>query len=38
MRGAPFGDDERQALVEGYWEYIRYQRDLAAGNDKPRAA
>lgn len=36
--GAPFGDDERRAMIDGYCDGLRYARDMAAGNDKPRAA
>jgi hypothetical protein len=36
--GAPFGDDERAALVEGFWDRIRFERDMRDENDRPRAA
>ena len=36
--GAPFGGDERAALVEGYWDRIAFERDMRDENDKPRAA
>jgi hypothetical protein len=38
MTGAPFGDEGRKALTEGWWNRVRFERDMRDENDKPRAA